>query len=109
MGFQKKDTERYQMSTNNDCKDCKEPAFIPTVKEKKEPVGNDEFVEPKSCGNCIHQQACGPYWMMKKMVNEMHKEFGYMIRFPMPLTMLAGGCKEYLDKRTIIKPDKSKK
>ncbi len=96
----------YLMSTKDNCDGCKEPAFQPV---KKEPVGNDEYIEPKSCGNCIHQQSCGPYWMMKKMVNEMHKEFGYMIRFPMPLTMLAGGCKEYLDKRTIIQPKKEKK
>lgn len=98
------------MSSKDSCDSCNEPAFSPVVKERKEPTGNDEFVEPRSCGNCVHQQACGPYWMMKKMVNEMHKEFGYMIKFPMPLTMLAGGCKEYLDKRKIVfKPDNSKK
>ncbi len=97
------------MSTKDNCDSCSKEPFKPIIKERKEPVGNDEYTEPKSCGNCIHQQSCGPYWMMKKMVNEMHKEFGYMIKFPMPLTMLAGGCKEYLDKRKVVKLDSDKK
>jgi len=97
------------MSTKDSCGSCNEPAINPIIKEKREPTGNDEFTEPKSCGNCIHQTSCGPYWMMKKMVNELHKEFGYMIRFPMPITMLAGGCKEFLDKRKIVMPEKDKK
>ncbi len=97
-------------SKDENCDSCEsEPAFIPIVKERKEPVGNDEYTEPKSCGNCIHRQSCGAYWMTKKMVNELHKEFGYMVKFPMPLAMLAGGCKEYLDKRKVIKPDKKDK
>ncbi len=95
------------MSTNSNIKPVVPP--VPVIKKEEEPkIGNDEYIEPKSCGNCIHQASCGPYWLMKRMVAEMHKEFGYMIRFPMPLTMLAGGCKEYLDKRTIVKPDKEK-
>jgi len=93
------------MSTNSNIK----PIIPPIGKEEKEPkIGNDEF-EPKSCGHCVHQQSCGAYWLMKRMVAELHKEFGYMIRFPMPLTMLAGGCREYLDKRKIVKPEKDKK
>ena len=93
------------MSTNDNVKPVVPP---PVIKEEEAPpkIGNDEYTEPKSCANCIHQVSCGPYWLMKRMVSEMHKEFGYMIRFPMPLTMLAGGCKEYLDKRKIVKPDK---
>lgn len=97
-------------SEDESCDSCSsESEFVPIIKEKKEPVGNDEYTEPKSCGNCIHQQSCGAYWMTKKMVNELHKEFGYMVRFPMPLAMLAGGCKEYLDKRKVIKPSEKDK
>ena len=98
------------MSSEDNCNNCDtEPAFVPIIKERKEPVGNDEYREPKSCGNCIHRQSCGPYWMFKKMVNEFHKEFAYMIKFPMPLSMLAEGCKEYLDKRKTITPEEPEK
>ena len=78
------------------------------VKERKEPTGDDE-IEPRSCGYCIHQRSCAPYWMAKKMVNEFHKEFSSFIRFPFPLTMLALKCKEFKDKRKIIDIDDRKK
>jgi len=81
----------------------KEEAIIKA--RKPEPTGNDE-IEPRSCGNCIHQNSCGAYWMTKKMVTELHKEFGGFIRFPFPLTMLALKCNEFLDKRKVIKPGK---
>ena len=86
------------MSTNDD-----ESKFIPI---KRILTGNDEYKEPKSCGNCIHKNSCGAYWFFKKMVKEMHKEFGSFIQFPMPLAMLAEGCKEYTDKRRVIEPEK---
>lgn len=81
---------------------------VPLINIKKdlEPVGNDEYREPKSCGNCIHKNSCGAYWLFKKMIREMHKEFGRFIQFPMPPAMLAEGCKEYTDKRRTIEPEK---
>ena len=51
----------------------------------------------------------GADWFRVKNGFTADKEFGYMVRFPMPLAMLAGGCKEYLDKRKVIKPDKKDK
>lgn len=79
------------------------------IKERKpEPTGDDE-IEPRSCGNCIHKNSCGAYWMTKKMVMELHKEFGGFVRFPFPLTMLALKCNEFLDKRKVVIPGKKKK
>ncbi len=77
-------------------------------RRKPEPTGNDE-VEPRSCGNCIHKNSCGAYWLLKKYATELHKEFGGFVRFPFPLTMLALKCNEFLDKRKVIKIDKKKK
>ena len=79
---------------------------VSMIKRKEEPIGNDEYKEPKSCGNCIHKNSCGAYWLLKRMIKDLHKEFGSFIQFPMPLAMLAEGCKEYTDKRKVTKPDK---
>jgi len=76
----------------------------PIIK-KPEPTGNDE-VEPRSCKNCIKLRSCGAVWMTKKMINEFHKEFGGWIEFPFPVAMLALKCKEFIDKRKVIMPDK---
>ena len=79
------------------------------IKERKpEPTGDDE-VEPRSCGNCIHQKSCGAYWMTKKMGTELHKEFGGFVRFPFPIVMLALKCDEFVDRRKVTMPSKKKK
>lgn len=75
-------------------------------KEHTPKIGNDR-IEPRSCGYCSHQRSCGAYWLMKKMTNEFHKEFGSWIRFPFNLTSLALKCKEFDDKRKTIKPDEN--
>ncbi len=96
------------MNTEGNCDSCDTETPINeevVIKERPpEPTGDDK-IEPKSCGYCIHQTSCGAYWMTKKMVNEFHKEFGTWIKFPFPLTMLALNCKEFLDKRKVVKPD----
>jgi len=79
------------------------------IKERKpEPTGNDE-IEPRSCSKCIHKNSCGAYWMTKKMVVELHKEFGGFVRFPFPISMLALKCDEFVDIRKVIMPEKKKK
>ncbi len=76
----------------------------PIIK-KPEPTGDDE-IEPRSCKNCVHLKSCGAVWMTRKMVNEFHKEFGGWIEFPFPVAMLALKCKEFVDKRKVVMPDK---
>ncbi len=87
-------------------KPIKEETII--KKRNPEPTGDDE-VEPRSCGYCIHKNSCGAYWMTKKMVAELHKEFGGFVRFPFPIVMLALKCDEFVDSRNVTMPSKKKK